>query len=307
MQRIIAGGTGFIGQALAHDWLAAGIDVTIIGRDESKIKACFGDTVRALTWDDFKKNPTSFLSNCDCIINLTGAGIGDKRWRPARKKIILKSRIESSELIAKACAELKDKAPRYLNASAIGIYGLQESLEANLPAPFSEESQIKEPTDFLSEVGVAWEKATQAAPDVVNLRFGVVLDKSGGALVPLARPFHFFIGGKIGTGQQAFSWISLVDLIAAINFILSKPALKGAINLVAMQAVKQAELAQSIGRALHRPCWLPVPGFVLRVLYGQLADELLLRGQHVIPARLLAEGFQFKQPDLDSALTALYE
>lgn len=306
MRYIIAGGTGFIGRALTKHFLAGEHEVTIIGRSAEKIQSAFDDTVQAVTWDQFKADPSTYLQQCDAVINLTGAGIGDKRWTEKRKDVIIASRVESTECIASACAQLGDHAPRYLNASAIGIYGLQKHSRANLPEPLTEASPVAQHDDFLSRVGLAWEAASQLAPKVTQLRFGVVLDKSGGALVKYALPFQLFVGGKIASGQQAISWISLHDLIAAIDFILARPELTGPINLVAMQAVKQEAFAHSLARALHRPCWLPMPGFVMKLLYGQLADELLLQGQHVIPERLLTAGFQFKHPDVDAAFADIY-
>lgn len=312
MQYIIAGGTGFIGQHLTRFWLKQEHQVTIIGRDPNKITSLFGDAVNAVSWDAFNDNPADVLKGADAVINLCGANVGSQRWSKARKQKILDSRIKPTTAIATACAKLGDASPRLLNASAIGVYGLQHHRKANLPAPFDENVDINsEPTDFLSDVARQWEAATlpaqEAGVPVTLLRFGVVLDKSGGALKQIAMPYYFGLGGKVGSGEQPFTWISLDDAVSAIDFLCQHNEIQGPVNLVAIRSVSQAEFAAALARALHRPAFFTMPAGLLRLVFGEMADELLLEGQHVVPMRLTNHQFKFKHPDIDTALADIFK
>jgi uncharacterized protein (TIGR01777 family) len=189
---------------------------------------------------------------------------------------------------------------------------LQQQFPDDLPPKLDEHTPLdfNNAPDFLSCVGRAWEKATRPLSEsgvrVVNLRFGVVLAKKGGALPRIALPFYLFIGGKVGTGQQPFSWIQLDDVIRAFDFLMQNRELSGPINLVAPQCVTQQELAKAIGKVLHRPSVVPMPSIILKLFFGSMAQELLLEGQNVYPQRLLAAGFDFKCPDIESALKHIY-
>lgn len=310
MKILIAGGTGFIGQSLIKRFLAQNKQITVLGRNYSKIKRCFGDQVDPLDWDDFKRDDVQLCKDQDVIINLCGARIGSKRWTEKRKQTIISSRVNTSLAIAKACAKLGNQAPRWLNASAVGIYGLQTQLKDEPPLPFTELSNLHiASTDFLSKVAHAWEETTleaeTAGVNVIKLRFGVVLAKHGGALAQIALPFKLFVGGRIGSGKQPFAWIALADLISAFNFILDRPKISGAINLVAPHCIVQQQLAKALGKTLHRPSLIPTPGWALKLMFGEMADALLLNGQQVAPKRLLELGFKFKYPKIDSALTQI--
>jgi len=313
MKRIVAGGTGFIGKHLVNQWLNDGHEIIVVGRSKQKINEIFGDKVTASDWNDVKENGTQLLENAEVIVNLTGKGIGSGRWTPALKKEILDSRIQSTETFSKLCAELGEQAPALFNTSAIGTYGLQQNADSGLPPALDENTKLdfSKSTDFLSEIGHAWELATQTAKDagvrVVNMRFGVVFANDGGVLPKLTLPFKFFMGGKIGSGKQPFSWITVEDLISAIDFLLQHKEVNGPVNLVAPECVIQMELAKAIGKALHRPSFYPTPGFVFKTIYGTMADELLLHGQHVKPTRLNELGFKFEYPDLDSALKHVFK
>jgi len=307
MKVLIAGGTGFIGRAMVKRYLSLGYDVTVLGRSRSKIIQRFNSQVNALTWDALREKP-DVLRQQQLIINLTGATIGTKRWTTKRKAELLSSRIDATTLLAKLCASFGSDSPALFNTSAIGVYGLQESQSDALPTPFTEKSNISYGiySDFLSEIGQKWEKAAQVAIDagvrVVLMRFGVVLAGDGGALTEISRPFRFFLGGHIGTGRQPFTWIERSDLLNAIDFVYKNSAISGAVNFVAPECVPQNQLARTIASVLHRPCLLPVPAFVLKILLGEMAEELLLKGQHVKPERLEAFGFQFQYPTLQKAL-----
>lgn len=210
MKRIIFGGSGFIGQALIQDWQSKHIPVCIVGRDKEKLQTLFPSHVEILSWDEFDQAPYTHLKQSDVIINLCGENIGAKRWSPNRKKQIIDSRINTTHKIAKYCAQLGDKSPRLLNASAIGIYGLAKD---NLPHPISFDETFDVAAnpahDFLSQVAIAWEKALTPAiaadVNVIKLRFGVVLAKHGGALKQMLPAYYFGLGGTIGSGKQVMS------------------------------------------------------------------------------------------------------
>jgi uncharacterized protein (TIGR01777 family) len=314
MNIIIAGATGFIGQKLVKHFLEQGFQISVIGRDILKIKKIFDEKVKPLTWNKQKELQTALVS-ADLVINLTGCSIGDKRWTRARKNEILQSRLIATQKLVRLCCEIKrlhGKAPALFNASAIGIYGLQETLERGLAPAYTEESLInfQRAPDFLAFVARQWELVTKPAKDlnirVVNLRFGVVLGKEGGILKKLLLSYKLGLGAKIASGQQAFTWVALTDLISAIDFLIAHPSISGPVNITAPEAVSQKEFAQQLGKALRRPVFLAMPKFVIRWLFGQMGDELLIRGQHVQPKLLLSQGFEFRYPEISRALQGIY-
>lgn len=309
--RIIAGGTGLVGRYLVADWLAQGQSVMVIGRQVATIKKVFGERVQAVTWDTLTPD---MLKTAEVVVNLAGANIGERRWSDARKAEILASRVESTQQLAQHLASLGAEAPPLFNASAIGVYGLQANDGTALDKPFDENTPIDTgpAPDFLAEVGRQWEQATAVAQQqgvrVVLLRFGVVLAKDGGALPQLLLPFRFYVGGKLGSGQQPFSWIVIDDLIRSINFLLSKKEVSGPVNLVAPNAVSQGALTQAIAAALHKPALMTMPAFALQFMLGQeMAQCLLLQGQSVYPRKLMAWGFTFNYPTITTALAYLLE
>lgn len=312
MKRIIAGATGFIGQHLVQRWLKANIDLIVIGRSYKKIQQTFGNSVTAVDWTEFQERSHEILTHSQVIINLAGANISNGLWTEKRKTELLKSRLETTRMIADACAQLGANSPDLFNAGGVGVYGPQSDLSDALPPPLDEDTVIDFSTfpNFLTRIGREWEQATQAAKKqgvrVVNMRFGVVLDKNGGALPRIALPFYFYLGGTIGSGHQVFSWISLTDLMRAIEFLIAHNKMSGPVNLVAPAGISQQQLAEAISKTLNRPRCFPMPGKLLKLLLGQMAEELLLEGQHVVPKRLLAEGFEFQHPDIETALAAIF-
>jgi len=305
MTRIIAGATGLIGKRLVEHWLSQGHAIIVIGRSAEKIKNTFQDRVRAITWDQLTLDS---LRGAEVVVNLTGAGVADKRWSAARKQEIIDSRVIATQKIAGLLAELGRDSPPLLNASAIGIYGLQPEYMDDLHYRFDESRPIdwENAPDFLSSVGRKWEKAAQAAVAknvrVVFMRFGVVLAKEGGALPQLVKPFHFYMGGIIGSGGQPFSWVMLEDVLRAIDFLLEKPTITGPVNIVAPNCVTQRELAETIGKILNKPVKMKIPDFILKMMLGEMAQELIYQGQHVYPQRLLDAGFHFVYPNIEVAL-----
>lgn len=311
MDIVIVGGTGFIGQFMVNRYLKQGHSVTVVGRSEKKIESFFPKGVRAVNWKTFNQYGYALLSNCNLLINLSGAGIADQRWTKKRKQHLLESRIATTQQIVKICSELKICSPPLFNASAIGIYGIQTPQENQLPPPLDETTQIPNDSSLFSvQLVKAWEAQTQPLKTqgirVVNLRFGVVLGKSGGALEKLKFIFQCGFGGKVGSGNQPFSWIHIEDLCRAIDFLFLRPDIHGPVNLVAPECVTQKKFSHTLGKVLHRPSFITTPAFALKVFYGQMAKELLLNGQHVIPAILDQLDFHFNYPELKPALRSIF-
>lgn len=307
MKIIIAGGTGFVGQFLVKHYLEQQHELTVIGRSRAKIQKVFGNQVQAQDWNTLRQAGVPAIENKDLIINLAGANIATQRWTNDRKNEIVKSRVTPTQTLANLCAKLGDKSPPLFNASAIGIYGTQKESNEGLPPKLTEETKINFNThQFAQEVVKRWEAATQPAKDagvrVVCTRFGVVLGKNGGALTHLKLPFMFGLGGRIGSGQQPFCWVSLSDIKNAIDFLVQQKQISGPVNVTSPNCVTQKQFAKTLASVLKRPAFLAIPSFFLHSMYGQMAEELLLHGQHVYPEALLQHGFNFEMPELKPAL-----
>lgn len=309
MKYIIAGGTGFIGQALTKRWVSLGYHVIVIGRWRSKIQKIFGETVEILEWSELSLEK---LQDVKAIINLGGVNIGERRWTAKRKQQILQSRQYTTQKLASLCAQLGAKSPVLLNANGVGIYGAQQPLANGLPAAFTEQTEIdyQQFPDFLAKVGQTWEQALDpaiaAGVRVVKMRFGVTLDRHGGVLSLLSLPYRFFLGGPLGTGYQPFPWVSLIDLCEAIEFLIAAQDVSGPINIVAPEGITQKQFSQALGKALHRPAAVTIPAWFIKFFLGEMGEELLLTGQHVYPQRLIELGFKFTQPNISSALRDIY-
>jgi uncharacterized protein (TIGR01777 family) len=292
---LIAGGTGFVGRELIKALLAKQHKIFVLGREISKIKSQFHDQVTPISWQDLDATDP----DVDAVINLCGANISQSRWTDHIKRIIIDSRVNTSLKLASWCARASNP-PRLLNASAVGIYG---SYSGDHTA-FTEKSPIHKNTSFLSQVGQAWESAalSEQSVRVTLMRFGVVLKRGEGLLKKLSPSFSFGFGGTIGHGEQIISWIDIHDLIAAIEFIL-KNNIIGPVNVCAPTPIVQKDFAKTLASVMHRPSFLTTPSWMVRMLFGELADELLLSGQKVIPERLTELGFNFKYDTLNKALS----
>jgi uncharacterized protein (TIGR01777 family) len=291
MRLAISGSTGLIGSAVVAAAAEAGHEVRALVRrpaaDPSEI-----------SWDAAAGSvDLDALAGVDAVIHLAGENIG-ARWTEARRRSVLASRVEGTRTIAEAIAQL-DPRPALVCASAIGYYG------DRVDEILTEESSRG--SGFLADVVEAWEQAAQparaAGARVVHLRNGIVLASEGGALAKLLTPFRLGLGGRVGAGSQWWSWIGLADTAAAYLHAATH-ALEGVVNVTAPTPVTNAQLVKALGRALHRPTVLPLPGFAVRAAFGQMGQEMLLEGQRVLPARLLDEGFAFAHPTVDEALAA---
>lgn len=287
----VTGASGLIGTALVSQLRADGYEVKKLVRRATRSN------------DEISWNPTlgeidlASLAGTDAIIHLAGAGVGDKRWSAAYKSEILNSRLLGTTTIAKAAAELGVK--KFISASAIGYYG-----ETGNRA-LTESDRGGE--DFLSVVCREWEAAADLANDVptIKLRTGLVLDPTGGALGRMLPLFRFGLGGKLGSGKQWWSWITLHDQIRAITFLLESK-ITGAVNLTAPNPVTNQEFTAALARAMHRPAIFPAPAFALRIALGGFSTEIL-GSKKVMPKVLTDSGFIFDYPHVSNALTALVD
>ncbi len=334
MKVAITGATGFVGSRLVQRLHGEGHKIVVLTRNTAFAKKVFpSEAFPNLEIVAYTPNASgswqSVIASCDGVVNLAGEPIGEGRWTPERKQEILNSRKLGTQKVVEAITNPNPKtavattgshplaevpsvggsgvgtpATRCLptvliNASAIGYYGTSET------AIFDETSLAG--NDFLAQVCQAWEaeakKVQDAGVRLVILRFGIVLG-NGGALDKMIPPFKLFAGGPIGSGRQWFSWIHVDDLVNLILQALTKPEIEGVYNATAPNPVRMADLSQTLGRVMNRPSWLPVPAFAIEALLGDGAI-VVLEGQKVLPKHTLETGFEYKYPNLQSALTQI--
>jgi uncharacterized protein (TIGR01777 family) len=293
MKIVAAGGSGFIGSALVKRLVSRGDEVAVLSRNPAKVRVG-----RGVPWNPPSAGPwTAEIAAADAVINLAGENVGEGRWTAERKSRILQSRLHATGALAQALHDAPRRQRTFISASAVGYYG-----------PRSDETLDESGSTgsgFLAEVTRRWEAAAHGADDVarvVILRFGVVLGAGGGALQKMLLPFRLGVGGPIGSGRQWMSWVDREDVLRIIEWALDHAGVKGTYNATSPHPLPNREFALNLGRVLHRPSVLPTPGFALRLLFGDMADEMLLSGQRVVPARATAEGFAFTYPMLDDSL-----
>jgi uncharacterized protein len=298
MKIAITGSTGLIGTALSRSLIADGHHVLPV------VRRPVGPDDEAVRWDPIAGTiDADRLEGIDGIVHLAGAGIGDKRWTDEYKRTILESRTKGTDLIARTAAGLSTKPAVLVSASGINYYGDTGDTGVTEDAPPGD--------DFLADVCVRWEAATAPAADagirVATVRTGIVLTPQGGALAKLLPLFKLGLGGRMGSGRQWWSWISLDDEIAVIRHLLDHP-LHGPVNATSPHPVTNAELTSVLGSVLHRPTVLPVPAFGPKLLLGgEAADALLFTSLKVLPAALSASTFSFTHPALEAGLRDLLD
>ena len=295
MKIVISGSSGMVGSRLRERARAEGHVPLRLLRDKRG-----GDD--SLYWDPSAGVlDASQLEGVDAIVNLAGENIADGRWSDERKRRLRESRIKSTELLAKTVAQLEKPPAVLLSASAIGYYGDRGS------ETLTEESAVG--MGFLADLCKDWEGATRLASEAgvrtVLLRIGVVLSKDGGALTKMLPPFQMGAGGPLGSGDQYMSWITLDDLVDAILYLLKDDSISGPVNGTAPQPVTNSQFTKELASELHRPAFLPAPSFALKLLLGEMAEELLLASAKVEPAKLQRSNFEFKHPTLKEALPAV--
>jgi uncharacterized protein (TIGR01777 family) len=295
----VTGATGLLGPALVAALLEREAQVTILSRDPGRVNARFGSTgpVEAVRWDLLSEPaPAGALEGRDAVVHLAGENVA-QRWTSRARQAIRESRVTGTRHLVEGLRDLKDRPPTLVSASAIGYYGAhgEEPLDEDAPPG----------SDFLAGVCAAWEleaaRASELGVRVVQVRTGVVLDRSGGALAKMLPAFRLGVGGPVAGGRQYISWIHRDDEIGIILAALSDERWKGPVNATAPEPVSNRDFSRALGSALGRPSLLPVPGAALRLLYGDMA-EIVTEGARVVPAKPLVLGYEFRHPALPEAL-----
>lgn len=294
MNILITGSSGLIGTALNNHLTKSGHTIYKMDRQP--------DSESPFYWQP-TENIISFDQSIqiDAVINLAGSNISDGRWTKAKKNIIFDSRINSTTLLADYLSKLSTPPKVFIAASAIGFYGdtADKQVDENHAAG----------SDFLANVAQKWEDATKPAADAgirtVNLRTGIVLSPDGGALNKMLLPFKLALGGVVGSGEQYMSWISLAEVTRIIEFILNTESINGPLNMVSPKPVTNYEFTKSLGKALSRPTLFPLPAIVARLIFGEMADALLLSSIRVHPNKLMNNGYKFIDNDLSKTLSTM--
>jgi len=303
MRILIAGGSGFLGTHLATALTAAGHDIGILSRHADLGFASRRPGSRTLAWvHDGTAGPwAEACGTIDAIINLAGASIGEGRWSPARKAALVASRVNATRSLVRFVEQASPRPSLLINASAIGFYGDRGD------AVLAEDATAGK--DFLATLCRDWETEARRAQSVetrvVLLRTGLVLDPRGGALPRMLLPFTLFAGGPFGSGRQFVSWIHRDDWVALVLWLLTARDVAGPVNATAPTPVSNAEFAGALGRALHRPSWLPAPACALKLALGEMAGPLLLFSQRVVPDCASRAGFSFGYATLERAFSNL--
>ncbi len=291
MKVAIAGASGLIGSAL----------IPVLERDGASVTKLVRSRPRPgeIEWhpNQDEMNPES-LAGFDVIVNLAGENIAAGRWSDEQKRKIRDSRVNGTHLLSEAIAKMTNKPQVFVCASATGIYGDRDEEVLD--------EQSESGGGFLAGVCREWELASEPASKagvrVVNLRFGPILAREGGMLAKLLTPFKMGMGGKVGSGKQYISWVSLEDSIQAIKLAIADESIRGPVNVVSPNPVTNEEFTKTLGHVLNRPTALAMPAFAARLAFGEMADEMLLVSQRVIPKRLTTAGFEFRYPNLEKAL-----
>jgi hypothetical protein len=300
MKVLVTGSTGLVGTALVGTLAGLGHTVCRLIRPESAARGGAKDGFD-VPWNPATGELGGAAVGADAVVNLAGASIAGGRWTAERKALLRSSRVDATRSLVTALAKMNARPRVLVSASAIGYYGSRGD------ELLTEESAAG--ADFLAGLAREWEaeavKAEALGIRVVRARFGIILARHGGALGKMLLPFKLGLGGRIGTGQQWMSWVTLEDVAGILRFALENRAVQGAVNVVAPGAVRNAEFTKELARALHRPALFPAPAFALRLALGEMADALLLASQRVVPQKLQQLGYGFAQADLGSAFAAV--
>jgi len=297
MKILVAGSTGLVGTALVSALASESHTVCRMMRPQ------VGGTKQGfdVTWNPATGELGGAAVGADAVVNLAGASIAGGRWTTPRKELLRSSRIDTTRALVNALAKMSARPRVLVSASAIGIYGNRGD------ETLTEDSTLG--NDFLAGLAREWEaealKAEALGIRVVLARFGIILAKQGGALAKMLLPFKLGAGGRLGSGKQWMSWITLEDVVGIVRFVIENNAARGAINVVASGPVQNGEFTGILAKVLRRPALFPAPAFALRLALGEMADALLLSSQRVVPKALESRGYRFSHPDLGGALAEI--
>ena len=300
MRILLAGGTGFLGRHLVKELAAEGHVIVSLTRRKDSAGLIAAPNLRHVHWDGADAGAlVRYIERAEAVVNLCGENMGKGRWNEARKAAFVRSRVGPTSAIVGAIAAASSKPRVLVNASAVGYYGNVEEGDVTEASPNGE--------GFVAALCARWEEAAAAAEAsgvrVVRIRTGFVVAGKGSGLGRMILPFLLFVGGPIGSGRQWFPWVHVDDVVGAIRHALETDRLRGPVNVSAPAPVRMKEFSAALGKALRRPSWAPVPGFVARIVAGEVV-EMALTGQKALPAALLASGYRFRRPDLADALAA---
>ncbi len=300
MKILVTGSTGLVGTALVRKLAGAGHAVCRLVRPESAAQQGTPGGF-AVAWNPATGELGGAGVGADAVVSLSGASIAEGRWSAERKALLRSSRLDTTRALVAALAKMNARPSVLVSASAIGIYGNRAD------EVLTEDSAIG--SDFLATLAMDWEaeavKAEALGIRVVLARFGIILARHGGALVKMMLPFKLGAGGKIGSGRQWMSWVTLHDTVEILRLALENAAVRGAVNVVAPNAAPNSEFTRELAKAMYRPAFFPAPAFALRLALGEMADALLLSSQRVAPQKLQQLGYRFLHPDLATALSAI--
>ena len=300
MKIVVTGATGLVGAALVAVLAREGHTVCRLVRPSTKST---GETVRTfdVPWDPETGSLGAAAVGAEAAVNLGGASIVGGRWTNARKSLLRTSRVNATRALVAALGKMNAKPSVLVSASAVGFYGnrADETLtEQSAPG-----------NNFLASLAQDWEtealRAQEFGTRVVLARLGIILASDGGALPEMMLPFKFGVGGRIGDGKQWMSWVTLEDVLAILRLALIKSELRGPINVVAPEPVRNAEFVKELAKTMHRPAIFPAPAFALRLAMGEMADALLLSSQRAVPQKLASVGYSFVSPNLRNALETI--
>lgn len=297
MKYVVTGATGFVGRRLVKALLEKKNEVTVLSRDVTRARAVLPASVQVYAWDPMREPaPREAVSGRDAIVHLAGEGVAERRWTKAQKARILDSRVMGTRHLVEAILAVPNGPRTFIGASAIGFYGNRaEEILDETSAPGA---------GFLSDVCQAWEAETLKVPDYVRrvvVRIGIVLGRGGGALKPLLPLFKLGGGGPVASGRQWMSWIHVDDLVGLLVHAAENDSVRGVVNGTAPHPVRNNEFTKALGKALHRPAFVPAPAFALKLVMGELSD-LVLFSQNVLPKAALATRFPFRFPRIREAL-----
>lgn len=298
MKIILTGGTGFIGSVLKKELLNKGHELILLTRSWRSSQEA---GVTYAHWEDGNAGYWQhFLEEADAVIHLAGESVAAKRWTAKQKALITESRVLSTRTIVEGIKACRRKPKLLVNASAVGYYGHVAEEDVTEERSFG--------AGFLAETCRHWEREAEqvksAGVRLVIARFGLVLGKSGGALAKMKLPFQLGLGGPLGSGRQWVPWVHVEDAARMILFALENPSVEGALNAVSPHPVRMKEFCAEYAKSLHRPSWFPVPGFMLKLIFGEMSD-VFLTGQKAVPAKLIRSGFQFKYDKLSPAFDSV--